>query len=128
MHHQHLVAKGRTLNTTTINLKDLTILSQTSEQIIATGKDDDVNLYFDGRYDLIRKDYNSPVEDVFPFVVIRKETTILRDEKVNNEIELESHLLPQANDKDVVVYSPHFSNGQLVQSPVSSSLLVDGML
>ena len=85
---------------------NLVILQQDSETIIATGRDEEVNLFFDGRYDLIRQDFNSPVEDAFPFVVVRKEKEVLPSEKISSDIKLEArHLLPQGEDRDVVIYS-----------------------
>ena len=91
---------------TDIWLRGLKILSQTRTKIIATGRNENINLFFDGSYDLIRLDYNSPIEDVFPFVVIRKEREELVEDKIEDEIELEPrHLLNLGRDKEVIIYS-----------------------
>ncbi len=94
-------------NTASISsLKSLKIISQTATKIIATGDSADIALYFDGRYDLIRRDFNTPVEDAFPFVIVRKEQEEIDQTKVNEELQLEpKHLIPSADDKDVLIFS-----------------------
>ena len=87
-------------------VRELRIVSQTPTRIIATGSTSNVDLYFDGNYDLIRRDINSPVEDVFPFTVKRMEVGILEEEKINDEIILEpKHILHPSNDREVITYS-----------------------
>ena len=85
---------------------ELRIIFQSPTKIIAAGNSEDLSLYFDSRYDLIRRDFNGFTEDVFPFVVMRQDESTLEGANVNSDISIDSESLQAfANDKDVVIYS-----------------------
>ena len=86
---------------------ELEILSISRNRIIAKGRWDKVGLYFQQRYDLVTLDYNAPIQNNFPFMIIREEapTEQFEDIKIDDDIKLSGiQLESTGNHRDVIIY------------------------
>ena len=102
---------------------ELEIISISPERIVAKGRWEKVGSDFQQRYDLITLDYNAPLENNFPFMIIREETPADKFEeiKIDDEIKVTGlQLESTGNHRDVITYDE--TNDEWTTGEISGQL------